>query len=70
MFHSGDRTMADMGIMVQNLFENKNVLVNTTSMLSGRSQFEPNETTKDRGVASERILFEKKKYRSGQNLQV
>lgn len=41
MFHSGDRIMADMGIMVQNMFENKNVLENTTSMLSGRSQFEP-----------------------------
>lgn len=40
MVQSGDSIMADMGIMVQYLFANQDVLVNTptTCMLSGRSQ--------------------------------
>lgn len=51
--------MADMRIMVQDLFANRDVLVNTTSMLSVRSQLEPNEFAKDRRVASKRIRIER-----------
>lgn len=48
-----------MRIMVQDLFANRDVLVNTTSMLSVRSQLEPNEFAKDRRVASKRIRIER-----------
>lgn len=49
MFQSGDSIMADRGIMVQDLFANQDVLVNTptNTMLSGRSQLEPNELVKE-----------------------
>lgn len=50
MFQSGDSIMAYVGIMVHYLFANQDVLVNTPTMLSGRSQLEPNELVKDRRV--------------------
>ena len=59
MFQSGDSIMADREIMVQDKFANQDVLVNTPTMLSGRSQLEPNELVKDRRVASKRIHIER-----------
>ena len=59
MFDSGDAIMADRGIMVQDLFANKNVHVNTPKMLKGKSRFEPQEIVKDRRIASKRIHVER-----------
>jgi hypothetical protein len=59
MFDSGDSIMADRGIMVQDLFANQNVLVNTPTMLKGKSQLEPEEIIRDRRVASKRIHIER-----------
>jgi len=51
--------MADRGMMVQDLFACKNVLVNTPHMLRGKSQLEPHEVIHDRRVASKRIHIER-----------
>ena len=51
--------MADRGIMVQDLFANENVFVNTPTMLKGKSQLEPEEIVRDRRVASKRIQVER-----------
>jgi hypothetical protein len=59
MFDSGDSIMADRGIMVQDLFANQNVCVNTPTMLKGKSQLEPEEIIRDRRIASKRIHIER-----------
>ena len=59
MFSSGDSIMADRGIMVQDLFANENVVVNTPTMLKGISQLEPEDIVRDRRVASKRIHVER-----------
>ena len=41
MFDSGDNIMADRGIMVQDMFVNQNVYVNTPTMLKNKSKFKP-----------------------------
>lgn len=51
--------MADRGILVQDLFSNKNVSVNTSTMLKGKTQFEPHEIVRDRRIASKRIHVER-----------
>ena len=58
VFAPGDSIMADRGIMVQDLFANKDVTVNTPTMLEGKSQFEPHEIVHDRRIASKRIHIE------------
>ncbi|XP_063437815.1 uncharacterized protein LOC134718896 [Mytilus trossulus] len=58
-FESGDSIMADRGIMVQDLFANNDVYVNTPTMLKGKSQLEPEEIVRDRRVASKRIHIER-----------
>jgi hypothetical protein len=55
MFERKDSIMADRGIMVQDLFAVQDVLVNTPTLLKGKSQLEPSEVVKDRRVASKRI---------------
>jgi len=59
MFEKGDSIMADRGMMMQDLFACKNVLVNTPHMLRGKSQLEPHEVIHDRRVASKRIHIER-----------
>jgi len=59
MFSYGDSIMADRGIMVQDLFTSKNVLVNTPHMLKGKSQLEPGDVIYDRKVTSKRIHIER-----------
>lgn len=59
MFQKGDSIMADRGIMVQDLFASKNVLVNTPHMLRGKSQLQPEEVIHDRRIASKRIHVER-----------
>lgn len=44
--------------MVQDILANQDVFVNTPTMLSGRSQLEPNELVKNRKVACKRIHIE------------
>jgi len=58
-FETGDSIMADRGILVQDLFSNKNVSVNTSTMLKGKTQFEPHEIVRDRRIASKRIHVER-----------
>ena len=55
MFERKDSIMADRGIMVQDLFAVQDVLVNTPTLLKGKSQLEPSEVVKDRRVTSKRI---------------
>ncbi|XP_056010013.1 uncharacterized protein LOC130051679 [Ostrea edulis] len=59
MFEKGDSIMADRGIMVQDLFANKDVQVNTPTFLKGKSQLEAHEVVHDRRVASKRIHVER-----------
>ena len=59
MFEDKDQIMADRGIRVQDLFASKNVLVNTPSMLKGKSQLLPEEVIRDRRVASMRVHVER-----------
>jgi len=59
MFKKGDSIMADRGIMVQDLFANQDVFVNTITMLKGKSQLEPEQVVHDRRVASKRIHIER-----------
>ncbi|KAK3096153.1 hypothetical protein FSP39_023808 [Pinctada imbricata] len=59
MFEKGDSIMADRGIMVQDLFANKDVQVNTPTFLEGKSQLEAHEVVHDRRVASKRIHVER-----------
>ena len=59
MFSSGDSIMIDCEIMVQDLFENENVFVNTPTMLKGKSQLEPVEIVRDKRVASKRLHVER-----------
>lgn len=58
-FHSGDSIMTERGIMVQALFANFDVKVNTPTMLKGKHQLEPEEIVHDRQVASKRIHVER-----------
>ena len=54
--------MADRGIMIQNLFIDKDAViahVNTPTMLKNKSQFEPEEVHRDRKVAQKRIHVER-----------
>jgi hypothetical protein len=51
--------MADRGIMVQDLFANKDVKVNTHTIMAGISQLEPETVVKDRRIASKRIHVER-----------
>lgn len=39
--------MADRGIMVQDLFANKNDFINTPTMLKGKSQLKPKKIVRD-----------------------
>lgn len=55
LFDSGDSIMADRGIMVQDLFANQNVFVNTHTVLKGKSQLKPEKIVRDRRVASIQI---------------
>lgn len=59
MFENKDQIMADRGIRVQDLFASKNVMVNTPSMLKGKSQLTPEEVIRDRRVASKREHVER-----------
>lgn len=59
LFSKGDSIMADRGIMVQDLFANHNVQVNTPTFLKGKSQLDPTEVVHDRRVASKRIHVER-----------
>jgi hypothetical protein len=59
LFNKKDSIMADRGIMVQDLFANKDVKVNTPTMLAGKSQLEPETVVKDRRIASKRIHVER-----------
>lgn len=58
-FEKNDSIMADRGIMVQDLFATRDVMVNTPTMLKGKSQLEPSEIVHDRRVASKRIHIER-----------
>ncbi|XP_041355304.1 uncharacterized protein LOC121372935 [Gigantopelta aegis] len=58
-FDKKDSIMADRGIMVQDLFAAKDVFVNTSTMLKGKSQLEPVEVVHDRRIASKRIHIER-----------
>lgn len=51
--------LADRGIMVQYPFANLDVYVNTPTLLSGRSQLEPNRLVKYRRMTSKRIHIER-----------
>lgn len=51
-FEKGDSVMADRGIMVQDLFDSKDVYVNTPTMLKGKSQLDPQDVIRDHRVAS------------------
>ena len=51
--------MADHGIMVEDLFINENINVNTPTMFKGKSQLEPQEVLRDRKVASKQIHIER-----------
>lgn len=55
LFSKGDSIMADIGIMVQDLFANQNVQVNTPTFLKGKSQLDPTDVVHDSRVASKRI---------------
>lgn len=55
LFDSGESIMADRGIMVQDLFANQNVFVNTHTVLKGKSQLKPEKIVRDRRVASKQI---------------
>jgi len=68
MFDSSDNIMADRGIMVQGMFVNQNVYVNTPTMLKSKSQLEPEEIIRDRSVASTRIHIERVIDRAEQNI--
>ena len=59
MFEDKDQIMADRGIRVQDLFASKNVLVNTPTMLRGKSQLSAEEVIRDRRVASKRVHVER-----------
>lgn len=59
MLCHGDSIMADRGIMVQDLFVSKGVLINTPHLLNSRSQLDPGEVIFDRRVASKRIHVER-----------
>ncbi|XP_062575195.1 uncharacterized protein LOC134237110 [Saccostrea cucullata] len=58
-FDSGDSIMADRGILVQDLFANQNISVNTPTLLKGKSQLSPEDIVRDRRVASKRIHVER-----------
>ena len=59
MFEGKDQIMSDRGIRVQDLFASKNVLVNTPTMLKGKSQLSAAEVIRDRRVASKRVHVER-----------
>ncbi|XP_062599736.1 uncharacterized protein LOC134261311, partial [Saccostrea cucullata] len=59
LFEKGDSIMADRGIMVQDLFANQDVHINTPTLLKGKSQLDPDEVVHDRRVTSKRIHIER-----------
>lgn len=59
MLERGDSIMADRGIMVQDLFANNEVQVNTLTYLKGESQLDAQEVVHDRRVASKHIHFQR-----------
>lgn len=59
MFEKGDSIMAGKEIMVQDLFANNDVQVNTETFLKGKSQLDANEVVHHRRVASKRIHVER-----------
>ena len=59
LFDPNDSIMDDRGIMVQDVFANKDVAVNTPTMLYGKSQLEPETVVRDRRIASKRIHVER-----------
>ena len=58
-FAQGDAITANRGILVQDLFANQGVHVNTPNFLKGKSQLNPSEVLHDRRVASKRIHIER-----------
>jgi len=59
MLSPGDSIMSDRGIMVQDLFSNQNVHVNTPTTMRGRNQLDAQTVVKDRRIASKRIHVER-----------
>ena len=59
MFSKKNTIMADRGNMVQDLFAQDDLHVNTPTMFKGKSQLEPEEVVKDRRIASKRIHIER-----------
>lgn len=55
----GDSIMADRGIMVQDLFCAKEVMVNTPTTMRGVNQLPPDTVIRDRRIASKRIHVER-----------
>jgi hypothetical protein len=58
-FDAGDSIMADRGILVQDLFANQDVFINTPTLLKGKSQLDAEEIVRDRRVASKCIHVER-----------
>jgi len=59
MFEKGDAIMADRGIMVQDLFANLDVCVNTPTTMRGVNQLPAKTVLKDRRIASKRVHVER-----------
>lgn len=59
MFEKGASIMGDRGIMVQDLFANNDVQVNTPTFLKGKSKLDAHEVVHDRRVASKRIHIDR-----------
>ena len=57
MFVSGDSIMVDRGIMVQDLFAPRDVHVNTSTMLKGKSQLDATEVLRE--TASKRTALKR-----------
>ena len=55
LFEPNDSIMADRGIMVQDLFSNQNVFVNTPTTMKGKNQLPASTVVKDRRIASKRV---------------
>ena len=59
MFKPKESIMADRGIMVQDLFASKDVMVNTPTTMKGRTQLPADIVLKDRKIASKRVHVER-----------
>ena len=51
--------MSDRGIMVQDLFANKDVFVNTPTTMRGKNQLSAQTVLNDRRIASKRVHVER-----------